>query len=663
MKNFLQNYLSGLMILVPIFFFPLILDSYGLGKSWFLLVAVFLGFVIWIIELLVKKERKIKINAAFGWTLVLVLWMAVFWWLGEVGVRARTLVSTPGLGVMIALLGWMFLWLQTGDDKRQKTEKWLIVSGLIVAASSLIVFLWPSAKLPIIWPKDNPIFSINQDWSLVGSILGELWLLAVLVWMSVEKLLRKMKNREGYVGQMVVTAILVLVLFLDIFKMVRSGWNYLDLNSSWIIATESLKNKPLTGVGVGNFSEAFQKWKPISFNTTKNWAATFGLSSSAWLQLWTETGLIGLGIALMIVFSGWKKQKGASNKFRYAAICLALALSPVNFVALFLVVWMLAISGEGREGKLVLKVGEAGTNVAPWLFSGLILIGVVFGTYWWTRVFLGELYLRKSMLAASKNNGGDTYNLQIKAIGMNPSSAEYRLLYSQTNMALAGTMLQKKDLSEEDKQKASTLIQQAVREAKAAVALDSKNASYWSNLAVIYKQLIGIVDGSADWSYQAYAQAVNLDAMNPSIKLDFGGLLYAAGRYEEADRVFEQIVTLKPDLANGWYNWAYSAKKLNKLGDAVNRLTQALSLVPVTSGDFDKASEELSAWKKEYEDLVKANSAQATETKEAETLKTPEALPTTNKKDQVTLPKDDLEPPTTQEVTPEVKPTAIPTGN
>lgn len=657
MKNFLQNYLSGLMILVPVFFFPLILDTYGLGKSWFLLAAVLFGLVIWVIELLIKKEGKIKMNDIFGWTLVLVIWMAVFWWLGEVGVRARTLTSTPGFGVMIALLGWMFLWMQSGEEKRQKAEKWLTVSGLIVAVSSLVVFLWPSAKFPIIWPKDNPLLTISQNWSLVGSILSELWLLAVLVWMSVEKLLGKMKNREGYVGQMVVTAVLVLVLFLDVFKMVRGGWGYLDFNSSWTIATESLKNKPLTGVGVGNFSEAFQRWKPISFNTTKNWSATFGLSSSAWLQLWTETGLIGMGIALMIILGGWKKQKGKGSKLRYAVICLALALSPVNFMALFLVVWMLAISGEGRERKLVLKVGEAGTNVAPWLFSGLIMIGVVFGGYWWTKIFLGELYLRKSMLAASKNNGGDTYNWQIKAIGMNPNNAEYRQLYSQTNMALAGTILGNKDLSDEDKQKASTLIQQAVREAKAAVALDSKNASYWANLAVIYKQLVGIVDGSADWSYQAYVQAAGLDTMNPNIKLDLGGLLYAAGKYEEADRVFEQIITLKPDLANGWYNWAYSAKKLNKLGDAISRLTQALSLVPVTSGDFDKASEELTSWKKEYEELVKQQEQQAQVQKQAETLKVPEALPTTNKKDQVTLPSSDLEPPVTQEVTPEVVPT------
>jgi len=169
---------------------------------------------------------------------------------------------------------------------------------------------------------------------------------------------------------------------------------------------------------------------------------------------------------------------------------------------------------------------------------------------------------------------------------------------------LALSLLQNKDITEEDKQKAVTLVQQSVREAKAAVALDNLNPGYWTNLAVIYKQMVGVIDGASDWSVQAYSQAGVLDTVNPALRLDFGGLLYALGRYDEADRVFEQAVTLKNDLANSWYNWAYTGKQLNKLPEAVDRLTQALTLVPAGSGDYDKASKELETWKKELDALV-----------------------------------------------------------
>jgi len=256
--------------------------------------------------------------------------------------------------------------------------------------------------------------------------------------------------------------------------------------------------------------------------------------------------------------------------------------------------------------------------------------------------------MRQSMVMAAKNNGGDTYNLQIKAIGMNPYLADYRRYYSQTNLAIALTLLNDKDISEDDKQKATVLVQQAVREAKSAVSLESLNSYYWTNLASIYRQLIGVVDGTADWSYQAYSQAAALDPVNVLTKLDLGGLLFAAGRYPESERVFEQVVMNKQDYANGWYNWAYSAKLSGKLGEAVARLSQAVALVPVDSGDYEKAIKELGDWKKEYEAAVKKLGATTpTPTPEPETLKTPEPLPTTTKEDKVNVP-DDLAP----EVTP-----------
>ena len=72
-----------------------------------------------------------------------------------------------------------------------------------------------------------------------------------------------------------------------------------------------------------------------------------------------------------------------------------------------------------------------------------------------------------------------------------------------------------------------------------------------------------------------------------------GGLLYAAGNYEQAERAFEQAVTNKTDFANAWYNWAYAAKQQNKLGAAVSRLEKALTLVPADSTDYGTASKEL----------------------------------------------------------------------
>jgi len=337
--------------------------------------------------------------------------------------------------------------------------------------------------------------------------------------------------------------------------------------------------------------------------------------------------------------------------------------TPITLIGIMMLVWLLAQKmSEIRNAGLVVKMGEKGFNGAPWVVGLLLAGGSLYAGYWMTRVMLADVYMRQSLVAAAKNDGGTTYNLQIKAIGMNPANADYRRMYSQTNLALATSLLSVETLSDEDKEKASVLIQQAVREGKAAVSLDQQSSIYWSNLAAIYRGIVGAVEGAADYAYQAYTQAVALDPVNPSLRLELGGLLFAAERYDEADRAFEEVVVNKQDFANGWYNWANSAKKMNRIDLAVQRLTQAVALVPKESGDYEKAAKELEEWKKEYEAAVKQAQAQQQQQqqKQPETLKTPEPLPTIGVEEEVNIPASDLEPPA-DVVTPTVAPS--PTGS
>jgi len=656
MIKILKIYLKLCLVLVPISFLPVVIDGFGWGKNWLMFLTMILGLVFWAVGvLIVKREDRIKVSRGWWWLLGLSIWATVFWYFGEAGLRMRTLVGVPGLGTLWALTIWMFLWLQVSSERDESEEKWLTGAGLLVAVSSLVVFLLPTARLPISWPKTNPIINITQDWSLTGSVLGEIWLLLILVLIWVKKLFKKIKERESYVMQLMVAAMLVLVLFLNVFKMVRSGWNYLDVRSSWAIATESLKYRPLQGVGIGNYSQAFNWWKPASFNESKNWSGIFNWGANSGMQLWTELGLVGLVIGVLAILAFVKGQKNKDDRFLVVLLAVVGLLTPMNIVFLWLAIWLVTKKTGTREIRVLLKTGEEGSNAGPVVLAVLVVMGAVFGGYWGARVVLGEIYLRNSLLAAARNDGGNTYNWQIKAIGINPNNAEYRQIYSQTNMSLAASILAKTDLSETDKEQASTLIQQAVREGKAAVALDSRNATYWTNLALIYRQIVGIVDGAADWSYQAYTQAISLDPANPTLKLDFGGLLFAAGEYDDAARMFEQVVTLKPDFANGWYNLAHAEKKMNKLGPAVNHLNQALSLVSVDSGDYDIASKELAEWRKELEAFMRQQQQAIEEAKEAETLRVPEALPTAGKEERVDVPAGNLEPPKV-----EVTPTEIP---
>lgn len=660
MKIVMKYFVAGGMFLFPIAFLPIVIDSFGFGKNWLLLMLGLVGMLGWVAEVLITRSEKVKYNFPMLVGMALVIWSGYLWTRESPGGQMSSLINIGGMGTILTLGIWWFLLVQKSDkEDREAQLNFLTASGLLVAGVSLILFLIPSSSLPIVIPnKENPLMSIGSSWSLTGPLLAEVTLMLFLALEWVRKLIKQLKGGEKYIKEAVMAAVFVLFMMLSIFKMLKAGWVALDGVSAWVIATETFKRSPIYGVGPGNFIQAFNMFRPASYNATNYWTNAFGTSSSGILNAWTELGIVGLVGIFLLVWMAVVIRKKDYDWLRIVLIGGVVLFTPATLVGLMLVVWLLAQKmSEIKNAGVVVRVGETGFNGAPWVMGAVLVAGSLYTGWGMFRAMLGDVYMRQALVAASKNDGGSTYNLQIKAIGMNPVNAEYRRMYSQTNLALATALLTTENPSDDDKEKASVLIQQSVREGKAAVSLDSQNSLYWANLATIYRGIVGAVEGAADYSYQAYTQAVALDPVNPSLRLDLGGLLFAAQRYEEADRVFEQVVVNKQDFANGWYNWANTAKKMNRIDLAVQRLTQAVTLVPAESGDYEKANKELGEWKKEYDAAVKQAQAQQ---KQAETLKTAEPLPTLGAEEKVDVPKEQLEPPEAV-VTPTTEPS--PTGS
>lgn len=657
MDKILKIYVRVFLFIFPLFFLPVITDGYGSGKNFLLIFGAVIGMGMWVLSMLLGKKNEIQIHRGW-WMWVLLSVVAVLSWTKvPIGIQAKSWIQPMGLSTILSITAWIWLFLQVKDDQEGgKQIKWLTAGGIVLVVISLITFFIPTAKFPIVFPKETQLVVVTQGWSMAGSILAEASLLLVLFGWWIGQLVINYKSNKNYIGAAVLTAILALGLFLDGYKLVKFGVFGLDLTSSWVIAVEAFKQSPLWGVGISNFNRGFQAFRPVLFNITALWnQAEIALSGVGLFHFWTELGTVALLVFLWLTSVVIKSLKKGILWWLTLLILVLVLVLPLQILSLFLLGWLMAITFRERKTSLVFRVGERGLNILPAL-TGLVMFLLVAGAMLMSgRMVLADYYFRQSLVAAAKNDGGATYQIQIKAIEVEPNLAEYRRIYSQTNMALAKVLLANNDISEEDKQKVSVLLQQAVREGKAAVALDGLNATYWTNLAVIYRDLIGVVDGAADWSLQAYQQAVVLDPVNPSLRLDLGGLLYAAGRYDEADRSFEQVVLAKSDFANGWYNWAFSAKKMNKLPEAIQRLSQAVALVPVTSGDYESASKELTTWKKEYDEAVaKAQAAQApVPTKVPESLTVPEAIPSVGNEERVNVPAEDLAPPV---VTPTIEP-------
>lgn len=228
-----------------------------------------------------------------------------------------------------------------------------------------------------------------------------------------------------------------------------------------------------------------------------------------------------------------------------------------------------------------------------YLFLTIILIIAVFLFYSSYRLAAAEYNFTQSLKEAAKNRGDTTFALQKEAIRLNPFEPRYRVVFSQTNLALASALAAKKEISDQERTQIKGLIQQSIQEAKAAVALNRLNVNYWLNLANIYQNLIGVATGADRWSVATYQQAVSLDPNNPQLRLLYGQLLYGLAQQEAAKDQFKTAVALKPDLANAHYNLAVVYKEDEKWLLAKAEYEQALSLVETNSADYKKVKNEL----------------------------------------------------------------------
>jgi len=131
-----------------------------------------------------------------------------------------------------------------------------------------------------------------------------------------------------------------------------------------------------------------------------------------------------------------------------------------------------------------------------------------------------------------------------------------------------------------------------------------------------------------------------LDPVNPNLRIELGGLYFALGNFELAQRQFETAVNLKPDHANAHYNLAAAYVQQERWADAALELQTVLSLVEPGSADFDRVQEELNQIK---ERLPQPEPVEGEE-EVSQQLQQPGELPEPQF-EPIDLPEEDIAPP------------------
>ncbi len=639
--------LNALIFLFPLFFLTNTQEFFITNKFYLLVFGALLLLLITSIQILVTKKIVWQ-KSSFDNLLILFL-VAVGVSTVIISPNKIQALLNPNFG-LVAILALVILYFYLSREKNFHLESNIYhLISIIVSIVAIIFFFDPfkNANLP-----QTLQFLKTANFTPLGSRLDLAIFLGFFVTLGLGKIISKEKKLAL---NLFVWFINFVALFLTIFTLVRpaSSIQLPPFKLSWFAAVEILKN-PLTaffGVGVDNFSAIFTQVKDVLYNQSVNWQiGSFSVSRSAVLHVFTETGVLGLLTFGLILFSLIKatllrssSSAGQTIKFVICYLLFVILFFPPSLVTWFLLILVITE---------ISKINDQPSNIQSFDFSNLMpvylglgifsIIIVVFSGYFLGRSYLAEAAFKKSIDGYLTNNGKLVYDNQRQAIIFNPYIERFRTNFSQTNLLIANNIASKaKDnkLSEQNRQTITQAIQAAISEAKAAVSLNSQKASNWENLAVIYRNVINVAQGADLWTISAYQRAIVTDPQNPNYRLGLGGVHYSLGNWDEAGKLFEQAVSLKPNWPNAYYNLAWANYQKKDYPKAVNALENALKLIDPTKdkADYDRAKTELDEFKTKLP--KEENQTPTTNNESPSQLALPTPIPTTEQP-KIQLPKE-----------------------
>lgn len=372
---------------------------------------------------------------------------------------------------------------------------------------------------------------------------------------------------------------------------------FADFRASWSVAIDTLKESPLLGVGPSNYLTAYNRFRPLSLNASPNWNLRFTTGSNLYFTVLTEVGLLGFAFLAVIVLWLIKNRREFIENLAFpslVALLIALAVFPPGSFLIVLIFILLALNSKARRETL----GFFSNKLPLFLATMPTIAGSIFLIYYSYIVLSAEATFNKSLVALGKNDGKTTYDSMMKAISQNPSVDRYHASFAQINMALARSVAQKQDLTDEDRNTISQLIQQAINQGKAAAALNPQRAQNWEILAGIYREIMAMASGADAFALQTYSQAIALDPTNPNLRIALGGVYYALGNYDDAIDAFKLATFAKADLANAHYNLAIAYREKGNIERAINTMKVVQTLVPKDSDDYKLVTTEIESLEK-----------------------------------------------------------------
>ena len=647
------------LVLFPFFFLPITSDFFSFNKLALTTITALILLLLSTIEFIFNKKIKWGSNSLESYLLLLIFSSSLSLIISSPN-KVQALIYSNYSPLMLFSLSIIAYYLV---KLKIDARPYILFSAFLLSISALFFFFNPlkNASLP-----NNLNFLKNPYFTPTGSYLSLLVFLAFAIgWQSINLFVRK-KEKKDLAGSFMLLFILVgfLTAAYNLLKPQTINGQKFQLllppfRLSWYAAVEILK-KPLTavfGIGPDNYAAIFTRVKDIAYNQSNLWQISyFNFARNFVFHIFTVGGILGF-ISLALIYLKLLREAKEKDKEVYYLLLFFLAI--MFFVPPSIILWgilFILISHTIIKTQKLNEVSIDLSNLLPvYAAAGILSLLFIGGVgFFLGRAYAAEVYFKKALDGLQRNDAQTVYENHRKAIQYNPYVERFRISFSQLNLVLANNFL-KQLLDEQkdkkpDQQKINNLrqsvtqaIQAAINEAKAAAALNPQKASNWANLAAVYRNIINLAQNADVWTITAYQRAIQIDPQNPIYRLNLGGVHFSLGQYEQALRLFEQAVALKPDWANAHYNLAWAAYNTKDYQRAVLEMQNVLNLLDPkkAKGDYERAKKDLEQFKKKLEETKKATgpaTLSPTPTPTPSQLSLPTPVPTI--KEKINLPKE-----------------------
>ncbi len=634
--------ISVTVFLVPVFFLSSFVNIFIPAKTAILVTSVLILFALKLFKIILKGS----IDFSTG-TFDIPVFLLSACYLASALIQSPNKTDAfflPGTATIIVACA-LFYFILNQEKNKQNVNLSLLLSAVVVSFVSLLAYTGIFAKLAFL-----PAALKSETFSLVGGSIVQIVFLVPMLALAVVKVIND-ESMSQKISHAVFSIFIAFGLLISVYSIIPQKDQVLqipDMATTWSVAIDSFKANPLFGVGTDNYKTAFNKFRPIEYNKTKLWNVRFNTANNFYLTVWTETGLFGLialvATVIVLIKNMPDKADDFLNKGSFVALVALMVVGlffPFNIVIFFVMFVLFSLSSKTSKIHLPIISDSAYSlnkghsyKIPVYIVTVPLLILAAYGLFVQAKLISAEGYLGKAVAAETKKDGGaETRSLLSKAIEANPNTDTYFSYAAKTDLAVANLIGKKdaKDITDKEKQAIAQYIQESISLAKQAVAVNPQKSENWEFLAVMYKSVMPYAKDADKYAVDAYRQAINLDPMNPNLRIALGGIYYSRGDYENAIDSFKLAIATKPDYANAHYNLAIAYRENKQIDKAIVTLNTVLTLVDKDSADYKLAQKEL-------------ENLQSRKTTESETPTgaelTPPATPEPTLNPQIQLPAD-----------------------